>query len=908
MTIAEENLEELLLAGYAPLSASGFALPCYAARRGANEWYVARCSISGDHDGLIDGFDLYEGGDVRLLPEKLERLVRVGDRWIDVFLWCGVPFVGSATEVWTQLTPQLNEALERSPLSFLALALAAGREDVRTLAAAAIGYLEVSFGSDLASEWHRDNLVAGEVRLVVRRALLAAGAGSDEIRAARLVTMARTEDGFIAEVPLTVSTALLAREAWDVARSLVARAGERLGETIKLAREQRTSAPAVDLGRAPGNKAWWPGQAVSILVVVAGPRAKEIARHVSPPDWIPMPHAPEPLTHWSVRTKSFELPATGSVFDVIEADMLPPAPMERYSVVVWLIDDLSIARSPYDAFGWENVAGSDGPYDAVHLLAPALPTRGASETLIGLADGQFQKFSCHCVVDTSLARSPFWTGNPWRSIDRRVADVLVGSALLCALEGPIRAELQEAGHAPGGKGRLLSIALGDGNLAGKDPQLGLVSENSVTGLVRPDRDRLDIGFGVTGLDRSVRGATRGYASLRRADQEFVPFAIASVAMAARIGASKGPVSGSTLPPIARRSIVAVPKSILQALATPDLATMLEVSGSQPFVVTAEAPTLRAVRAAWKKGYTVVRYGDGETIRELLRVGSMVLPRDLRLPALVRRPENRGLAVRGVDPRDIARLPINVAEGILARPGGSVLAVSARRYLARVDERESDELVFPRAELMRLRGDGDPLAKALLEAAGKEPTDLGKRPLKRPTDLRAAWRYPEGVRRFVIEDGRLPAEVMELPADMVPAQRMFFMDGDLAVPLLLSSRVFGIWARATTSWSTSWLSRFSIGGTFETLPLPPCFRLSARGERPALRLVKEREELRRVARSLATTIDRGGHWARGEQGFERPSKVTAAWREVDRLILDSIGLSHDANDADVLQQMLDLSGK
>lgn len=267
-------------------------------------------------------------------------------------------------------------------------------------------------------------------------------------------------------------------------------------------------------------------------------------------------------------------------------------------------------------------------------------------------------------------------------------------------------------------------------------------------------------------------------------------------------------------------------------------------------------------------------------------------------------------MRGVDPRDVVRLPAPKAEEWLARWMGSKVAGSARRYLARIDEKGPGELVFPRADLARDVADGDEAAAAAvaLVASGEDRKLFDDRPLKRPTDLRAGWTLPAvGTRRFVIEDGRVPTEVTELAASTVPAQRMFLLDGDAAVPLLLSSRVFAVWARATTSRSTSWLPRFSISRTFETLPIPPCFELVVHGDgRPSLQLGRGMIELDRIAHELEEKLVPERRWRRFWRNDENGEMVEPSWREVDQILLEAIGLRPDVSDVEVLKQLLSQS--
>ena len=186
-----------------------------------------------------------------------------------------------------------------------------------------------------------------------------------------------------------------------------------------------------------------------------------------------------------------------------------------------------------------------------------------------------------------------------------------------------------------------------------------------------------------------------------------------------------------------------------------------------------------------------------------------------------------------------------------------------------------------------------------------PPEMGERPLKRPADLRAAWTPPaEGDRRYVLEDGRVPIEMAQLPALSVPAQRMFLIDGDVSVPLLLLSRPFGLWARAMTSRSTSWLSRFSVSRTFETLPVPSCFVLSATArERPTLRLARRGSALEAWTSVLDASSTQDGRWRRFGGSGTGEEEISRVWGEVDAFLLDSMGLLPAASDVDVLERML-----
>ncbi|MFD6319823.1 hypothetical protein [Methylorubrum thiocyanatum] len=912
MTALEEEAAPigLLLAGYVALCETGFALPCYATGPQANVWNVAVCSPDGDHTGTVVGFDVFEGEGVVILPEELRRRVIIGSAWQDVFLWNGTPFVGTPKLLFERLRPEMELLAARIPISTLELALAAEAPDIPAFVEAAIWHVERRHGKVVAGGWQRDVLLKGEARLALRRLLAAAGADRSITAGAR-PTIVERKGGYDATLPAQTSSFLAAAGLLDDARRAVRKAGHAVGFDLRLnvgspvARE----APARE---SLVNEIYWPGGAARILVVAIGSRAAVIARHISAPDWIPIPQAPELLRRWAVRRgREINGVEEASVVDVVEGARLPSL-TEAYAAVVWLLDD-----GPLYDFGATGIIGSfltrpDFDGQTVHLLAPALPLLTPSRVLAQTTLDERHVGPCHAVVDTSLARSPFWTGNPWRAIDRRIADVAVATALLCVMEGPVRAELLSNGSVK--PPRMVSVALGRGDLDGPDPGLGLVSESSVTGLIEGDADRLDVTFGLTQLDKSVRKATHGFASLRLAEADFDVFARATVSAAIwpEMGSKRSEARKSWLEPVAVPAVGGAPRK-LDGIG---ISAGMTIADGKRLVVTGEAPSLKAVRTAWAAGWSIVRYTDNETIEELLRnLEEGPLPRELRLPTMQRLPVNRGLAVRGVDPRDIVRLPAREAEDWIAQWKGSELASSARRYLARVDEKGPGELVFSRADLARSILNGDEAAVAASVAAGENPALLGDKPLKRPMDLRASWAAPAaGARRFVVDDGRIPAAVIELAPSAVPAQRMFLLDGDAAVPLLLSSRIFAIWARATTSRSTSWLSRFSVSRTFETLPIPPCFKLVTEGDaRPRLHLAHDTVELDRIAHRFEKELSPERRWRRtrrsdrdGDEAEADWREVEASWHEVDRILLESIDLRPDVSDVEVLELLVSQS--
>src|SRR5215469_200339 len=89
--------------GYEKLTDHGLALPIFGRSRGANVYYTARSSAPGEAGGRITGFDHYDPDILVQLPFEQVRETGVGEPWLDIFLWEGVPHVGTASEIWNSL-------------------------------------------------------------------------------------------------------------------------------------------------------------------------------------------------------------------------------------------------------------------------------------------------------------------------------------------------------------------------------------------------------------------------------------------------------------------------------------------------------------------------------------------------------------------------------------------------------------------------------------------------------------------------------------------------------------------------------------------------------------------------------------------------------------------------------------
>src|SRR5690606_33484207 len=88
-----------------------------------------------------------------------------------------------------------------------------------------------------------------------------------------------------------------------------------------------------------------------------------------------------------------------------------------------------------------SVARSLDP-DVPFLIAPAPPSDGPSMLLSRDGDGSRLLRECNAIIDTTLARSPFWKGHPRRSVDRRMAVIVATVSVVAALDSRLRETLK----------------------------------------------------------------------------------------------------------------------------------------------------------------------------------------------------------------------------------------------------------------------------------------------------------------------------------------------------------------------------------------------------------------------------------------------------------------------------------
>ena len=162
MSVDDDAPEGLALIAYEKLIDHGFALPCFGRPEGANTVYVARASRPGDPAARIAGFDIYDADDrLALPPGKAARQAKVGDPWLDVFLWAGEIHVGTKSEIWSSIEPVRSDIAALAPLSLLNLAEGVAGVETSELAKAAYLWLEQCRNASTALAWQIDTYLRG---------------------------------------------------------------------------------------------------------------------------------------------------------------------------------------------------------------------------------------------------------------------------------------------------------------------------------------------------------------------------------------------------------------------------------------------------------------------------------------------------------------------------------------------------------------------------------------------------------------------------------------------------------------------------------------------------------------------------------------------------------------------------
>lgn len=166
----EEPVGHLL--GYDPLGPTGFALACFGWPEG-NTVSVAQTFSPGHPDARIDAFLPYQPAAMVVLPNDGVP-IRIGDPWLDVFLWDGHAYAGTPAQIWHDLSDQRDAIAASAPLSLLTLAQSVAKLDTDECVRGAVTWMASRFGLPRARAWRSETLLRGILLRRIRRHLGAA--------------------------------------------------------------------------------------------------------------------------------------------------------------------------------------------------------------------------------------------------------------------------------------------------------------------------------------------------------------------------------------------------------------------------------------------------------------------------------------------------------------------------------------------------------------------------------------------------------------------------------------------------------------------------------------------------------------------------------------------------------------
>jgi hypothetical protein len=912
---AEANFR---LIGYRPCAGHGFAMPLYGAYERANLLFLAVRAATGGAAGMIAAFEPVDVDDRCYLPAGESIEVAVGEPWRDIFLWNDAVFVGTPGQIWAELATFYSDLEIRAPLSMLNLALQAGRVESESIAPVAMGFLTERFGPVQARGWRRQFL-RQQLELALRRLLADTPLDDDSFRS---VTLSEADEGILVELPRAISGALQpsaeVRQALEALEVLAAGLGAHL-----------LSLPGVIGDAQPGNPQAAP--------VAPGPAGQDAGNAIpaaagSAADILPEANRPVTILHSGRRARSVAghlRPAYSTVVEFDEYDLRILAhenemfeeDREPQETVILVIDDESLLNGdlPVDL---KRVLARHAKRGSLVLIAPALPNMAPSALFDEFAETFLadEATVAHAIIDTAMARSPFWWGSAKRSFNRRISDI-VELALTAGRNPALRRELMERGMP--GKTPILALGLLP-DRSSKDffvrdaGEVWLGSESSwVDG--SPKRNDPDILFSIRmSADGRINDPLDDLliAEGRARGSRFPEFA---AQVLAPLAARKSPRSRHYRMHVEQRE--ELPSDLIRYLLAPRHAAGFELesernSGPGPLrlVVTAETPTLDLVESGERIGWPVVRYTDTATLRRMVDdgPGPPTFPDEIDLGELRAAELNRRLATRGVDQRDVFRVPAGlVSEWLAGLPrderADAGNAGRMRRSAARSFGDSEQDWLFPADFLL---GD-DPAAKRLLELVAGSVRVFGRRQ-QRLADVHKCWTPPaDGLSRYAIVDGAVPVILVELGDHEVPVEDMFVIDGDFAVPVLFRSRVFGVWARATLPAASSWMARFSLGNTFGGFPVVAPFRIDPDTLcRTVLRFEHEDASIESFELEVSRHIERvqSSQSRSGWKEAHRAADDLPAMRRLDEFVLKAYGLPGDADDIMIMRRLMELNAQ
>jgi len=914
-----EEERRLKLVGYYPSADRGFVMPLFGRAQGANNVFLARCLITGGRHGTITSFEAVEVDDQRRLPPDDFIEIEIGQTWRDVFLWNGAVFVGTPDQIWSELTSFHADLEARAPLSLLDLAVHAGRPEASRLAPVAMNFLTERFGAPQADGW-RCQFLRLHTELRLREALADVKLSDAEFRLVRLSGMSGE---LRLELPRALTDALEASGKGQDSVEDIAKLAAMLGATlippasIDLASRQNGGTSISSTEHYPTTETS-PSQLEQREVRpstsgLGGPESRDPGTVAI----LPLGKRASAVTGHLRSARNHDAWSGGDRLDLMTDEDNLTSDGTNPEILVLIIDDEYLENGSLppnvEEFLTDRVSGG-----SLVLIAPALPSNGPSTLLEArLVD----HFLAHAIVDTAVARSPFWWGQAKRSFDRRIADV-VQLAITAGKNQGLRRELMQRRHddiLPVLSLGLLPEKPSKNEQFGGPGNLRLGSESSWVDS-NPKRNDPDIFFSIRmssdGRDLEPHD-DRLIAEGRRPTNRFPEFAsrlLTTVIEKGRRDAGSG--KSSRL-----EQWQAPPAQLSQHMKTPSHAASFTIEREYPeeanvqMVVTAETPNLDLIETANRLGWSVARYTDTASLRRFIggRSANGSFADEIDIGPIQSVEAHRRLATRGVDQRDVFRVSADlVAEtleslspdersvarehGRLRRSAAAAFSESNQDYLFKSDFFQSHH---PAAEKLRV-------------AASINGTRGGQRQTRRQADMQKCWMPPaEGLQRYALVDGAVPPILVRLHENEVPVEDFFFIDGDLAVSALFRSRPFAVWARATLPAASSWMARFSLIYTFGGFPIVQPFRLEAEPHgRMTLTLDDTSFPIIDLALAVENHIDRAQS-SQGLSSWREAHKAIHDLPEMQRLnevILNAYELPGDADDITVLRRLLELNAK
>ncbi|MDB5414275.1 MAG: Tetratricopeptide domain protein [Rubritepida sp.] len=196
-----DELSELLLTGYVNHFSNGFTLPCYSTAPKSNTWYLASCSVDGDHRGVITGFSPFISNDIVSLNESKIRRAEIKSPWLNVLAWEGDAIVGTTKDIWRK-TETLHAAIaKKAPLTLLDLQVGLRISDVISTLNTASEFLSKRYGDEKQLYWKINSLIKPQVIITLRRFVYNFGGGGGLYSDAKNVKITLNGRNLIATMP-----------------------------------------------------------------------------------------------------------------------------------------------------------------------------------------------------------------------------------------------------------------------------------------------------------------------------------------------------------------------------------------------------------------------------------------------------------------------------------------------------------------------------------------------------------------------------------------------------------------------------------------------------------------------------------------------------------------------------------